>query len=181
MIVDSCLLTFCDMKSPNDLFVDGFLAQTFSPQDAHNFFTLLLRTPNFMQHYRISYTQGVWYIIRCVPSPSPGVPSQNVSQPLDFSVKMTQGTVVPQRRWTPADEVDIRRHVEEATLQLPVFFVNRHGGVGFSLQDIIQGRDHDLFNRDSYAPLGGRATTHIRINVSSQTLILVAKVFTLVC
>jgi len=77
---------------------------------------------------------------------------------------MTQGTVVPQRRWTPADEVDIRRHVEEATLQLPVFFVNRHGGVGFLLTDILQGHDHDLYNRDDQASLGGRATTHIRIN-----------------
>lgn len=164
------------MKSPNDLFVDGFLAQTFSPQDAYNFFTLLLRTPNFMQHYRISYTQGVWYIIRCVPSPSPGAPSQNVSLPLDFSAKITQGTVVPQRRWSPADEVDIRRHVEEATLQLPVFFV-RNGGVGFWLPDILQGRDQDLYNRDFQASFGGRATTHIRINVSPRTLVLVAKVF----
>ena len=104
-----------------------------------------------------------------------------MSLPLDFSVRMTQGTVVPQRRWTPAVEVDIRRHVEEATLQLPVFFVNRHGGVGFSLPDILQGHDHDLSNRDSQAPLGGRSTTHIRINVRPHIPILVTKVFMLVC
>ena len=166
------------MKSLNDLFVDGFLAHTFSPQDAHSFFVLLLRNPNFLQHYRITYshTQGVWYILRSVPSPSLGAPSQNVSLPLDFSVKLTQGTVVPQRRWSPADEVDIRRHVEEATLQLPVFFV-RNGGIGFWLPDILQGRDQDLYNRDFQASFGGRATTHIRINVSSRTLVLVAKGF----
>ena len=122
-----------------------------------------------------------WYIIRSVPSPSLGASSQNGSLPLDFSVRMTQGTVVPQRRWTPADEVDIRRHVEEATLQLPVFFVNRNGGVGFSLPDILQGRDHDLYNRDSQASLGGKSTTFIRINVSSHIPILVTKGFMLVC
>jgi len=152
----------------NDLFVDGFIAQTFSPRDAYNFFILLLRTPHFLQQYRVSYsqshTQGVWRIIHRVPSPSPGAPSQDVSLPLDYSIKITQGTVVPQRRWTPADEVDIRRHVEEATLQLPVFFVNRNGAVGFLLSDILQGRDHELHNRDSQASLGGKSTTHIRIN-----------------
>jgi hypothetical protein len=152
------------MKSLNNLFVDGFIAQTFSPLDARNFFELLMRIP---QQYRVlySHTQEAWHIARCVPSPTLGAPSQNVSQPLDFNVRMTQGTVVPQRRWTPADEVDIRRHVEEATVQLPVFFVNRNGRVGFLLSDILQGRDHDLYNRDSQASLGGRSTTHVRINV----------------
>ena len=155
------------MKSLNDLFVDGFLANTFSPRDAYNFFVLLMETPNFLQQYRVSYShsQGLWYIARDAPSPSLGAPSQNVSLPLDFSIKVTQGTVVPQRRWTPADEVDIRRHVE-ARLQLPVFFVNRNGGVGFLLSDILQGRDQDLHNRDCQASFGGRSTTHIRIDVS---------------
>ncbi len=89
--------------------------------------------------------------------------------PLDFSVRTTQGTVVPQRRWTPADEVDVRRYVAGATLQLPVYFVNRNGGIGFWLPDILQGRVHDLYHGDREAPLGGRATTHLRINVSSHT------------
>ena len=104
-----------------------------------------------------------------------------MSLPLDFSVKITQGTVVPQRRWTPAVETDVRRYVEEATLQLPIFFVNRNGGVGFSLPDILQGLDHDLCNRDGQASLGGRATTNIRINVGPHISILVTEVFMLVC
>ena len=86
--------------------------------------------------------------------------------PLDYNVCTTQGTVVPQRRWTPADETDVRRYVASAALQLPVYFVNRNGGVGFWLPDILQGRDHDLYHGDREAPLGGRATTHLRINVS---------------
>jgi len=32
------------------------------------------------------------------------------------------------------------------------------------LSDTLQGRDHDLHNRDSQASLGGRSTTHIRVN-----------------
>jgi hypothetical protein len=160
--------------SVNDLLIDGFISNIFSPSDARNFFALLLRTPNFLHHCRISYAQGIWYIMRNVPPPSPGLPSQSLFLPLDYDVKLTQGIVVPQRRWTPADEVDIRRHVAEATLQLPIFFVHLNGGVGFWLPDILQGHDRDLCNRDSEAPLGGRTTTHLRINVSPHALILAA-------
>ena len=95
--------------------------------------------------------------------PSSGLPTQ---LPLDFSSRATEGTIVQQRRWSPADEADIRRHVEVAVLQLPVFFVHRNGAIGFWLPDILEGRDSDLYNRDSQAPLGGISTTTIRINVS---------------
>ena len=57
-------------------------------------------------------------------------------------------------------------------IQLPVFFVNHDGGVGFLLTDILQGRDSNLYNRDSQPPLGGRITTRIRIDVSPQTFML---------
>ena len=159
--------------TPIDILVDGFLAHMFSPQDANAFFTLLLRTPDFLGYYRVSYLRGVWYITQNVPHvqrSSLGVPTQNLSLALDFSIKGTQGTVVPQRRWVPADEVDFRRFVTEATLQLPIFFVNRNGGVGFWLPDILQGRDYDLHNRDCEASLGGVATTHIRINVGPYSI-----------
>jgi len=155
--------------------VDGFIAQTFSPQGAHDFFTVLLRRPDYLQYCRISYSRGVWYITQNaphVPQPSLGIPTQISPLPLDFSVGTTQGTVVSQPRWVPADEVDVRRHVHDATLQLPIFFVNRNNGaVGFWLPDILQGRDGDLHNRNSHASLGGRTTIHIRINVSSHSYI----------
>jgi hypothetical protein len=103
------------------------------------------------------------------PPPPLGIPPQNLMLPLDYNVRTSQGTVVPQRRWTPADDIDVRRYVASATLQLPIYFVNRNGGVGFWLPDILQGRDHDLYHGDREAPLGGRATTHLRINVSPYT------------
>ena len=133
----------------------------FSPRDAHAFFTHLLRTSDYHSH--ISYSQGIWYM-NCVQQPSSGLSTQ---LPLDFSTRETEGTVVPQTRWTPADNVDIRRYVQEAPLQLPVFFVNQNGSVGFWLPDILDGRDGDLYNRENHASLGGTSTIHIRINVSS--------------
>ncbi|KAI0264564.1 hypothetical protein BGY98DRAFT_1103404 [Russula aff. rugulosa BPL654] len=138
----------------SDILVFGFVAHMFSPEDAHNFLALLLRTQDFLRHYRMSFSQGVWFITQnppFFPPPPPGIPPQNLMLPLDYNVATTQGTVVPQRRWTPADEIDVRRYVESATLQLPVYFVKRNG------------RDHDLHG-DREAPLSGRATTHLRIN-----------------
>ncbi len=157
--------------TPADVLVDGFVARTFTPKDANNYFMLLLRTPAsqyFLGYYGIVYHQNAWYIthnVNLVQGTSPGVPLQTTPL-LDRSISATHGTIVPQRRWTPTDEVDVRRHVEDAVLQLPIFFVNRNGSIGFWLPDILQGRDHDLHNADSFAPLGGRATTHVRINVS---------------
>jgi hypothetical protein len=155
----------------SDIFVDGLVACTFTPRDANNYFMLLLNTPPsqyFLLYYGIVYHQGAWYITNnnnLVQGTSPGVPLQPTPL-LDYNMRATQGTVVPQRRWTPADEVDVLRFVESATLQLPIFFVNHNGGLGFRLPDIFRGRDFDLHNANTFAPLGGRNTTHIRVHVS---------------
>ncbi|KAI9439239.1 hypothetical protein H4582DRAFT_2075900 [Lactarius indigo] len=155
--------------SASDVLVDGFVSQTFKPEDANNFFKLLLKVPashHFLQFYGIVYHQRAWHITHnanLVQGTSPGVPFQPTPL-LDYSSRTTQGTVVPQRRWTPADEVDVQRHVEGAELQLPIYFVNSNGSIGFPLPDILRGCGRDLYNANSFAPLGGRTTTHIRIN-----------------
>jgi hypothetical protein len=154
--------------------VDGLVARTFSPEDANNYFNLLLSTPApqyFLQYYGIVHHQGAWFIthnVNSVQNESPGVPLQTAPL-LDYSIRGTHGTVVPQTRWTPVDDVDIRRFVEDAVLNLPIFFVNRNGSLGFSLTDILRGCDRHLHNANGFAPLGGRATTQIRINVSLYT------------
>jgi hypothetical protein len=160
----------------NDVFVDGFIANTFSPQDVHGFLTHLLGRQDYLQHYNVVFHGRAWYITQNYVLPqSPGVPpAQHPWIPLDLSVGATQGTVVPQRRWIPADEVDVRRHIEEATLQLPIFFTKNNGEIGFTLRDILHGLDIDLLNRDSQAQLGGVATTHVRINVGLCIFRLVA-------
>ena len=163
----------------SDILVDGFISHTFSPQDAQDFLALLFKTSDFLQQISYSNLKGVRCFIRNVPyvqPPSLGLPAQNTFLPLDFSVQTTEGTVVPQRRWTPTAVVDVRRHVESGVLELPIFFVNHNGGIGFRLSDILQGRHHDLYNGDEEAPLAGKTTITIRINVSSHMLILVAKI-----
>ena len=154
--------------TPTDILVDGFVSRTFASEDATNFFMLLLRTKYFLHNFGVVFHQGSWFITNnghLVQGASPGVPHQ-ATPLLDHSIRGTHGTVVPQKRWTPADEVDVRRHVESADLQLPIFFVNRDGGLGFWLPDILRGCDRDLRNANVFASLAGKTTTQIRINVS---------------
>ena len=110
-----------------------------------------------------------------VQGASPGVPYLPAPL-LDYSMNATIGTVVPQRRRTSADEVDIRRHVESAVLQLPIFFVNHNGSLGFRLPDILRGCNHELHNANSFAPLGGKTTTSVRIHVSLSLGYMVTRV-----
>jgi hypothetical protein len=88
---------------------------------------------------------------------------------LDFRTSTTPGTVLPQVRWFPENPADFRRHVLDAVLQFPVFFVHQNGVVGFHLEDILHGSEQDLAsdlqNANGPAPFGGKTTTHVRINV----------------
>jgi hypothetical protein len=87
-----------------------------------------------------------------------GFPSQHLFLPLDFNAKLMQGAVVLWRRWTPADKVDIRRHVEEATLQLPNFFVHLNV-VPSSLSEQPLERYLELMNVSLSTPRSPNAIT----------------------
>ncbi len=76
-----------------------------------------------------------------------------------------RGTVVPQGMWSPHTLTDKRQHVEEAVLQLPVFFEGMDGKLGLSLDASAGGRCHGLWNAQDLAPLMKKSTTHIRIVV----------------
>ena len=84
---------------------------------------------------------------------------------LDRSV-LPRGTVVPQTLWLPHSVTDRRQHVEEAELQMPIFFECSDGGLGLSLDDAVAGRFHNLLRAQQFVPLGNKSTTHIRIEVS---------------
>ena len=79
---------------------------------------------------------------------------------------MNAGTVVPQTLWTPHTVTDRRQHVEEAELQLPIFFMHADGRLGLPLEAAVSGRCYSLLNAQYFAPLGRQTTTHIRVGVS---------------
>jgi hypothetical protein len=101
------------------------------------------------------------------PAPFSQDPNGHSLRLLDYSVVRT-GTVVPQVRWSPKNVNDYRQHVSEATLQMPIYFLQKGGVLGLSLYDAINGRCQTLRDSRVQARLGGKTTTHIRIGVCSR-------------
>ncbi|KAF8263647.1 hypothetical protein EI94DRAFT_1596241 [Lactarius quietus] len=65
--------------------------------------------------------------------------------------------------WSPHTVIDRRQHVEEAILQMPIFFEGIDGRLGLSLEATAAGRCHGLRNARQFALLGPKSTAHIRI------------------
>ena len=84
---------------------------------------------------------------------------------LDF-IPLPMCHVVPQKMWTPPNQSDWRRYVEQANLRMPVFFLQNNGVVGLPLPRAAIGDTTSLRYADSAAPLGGGHSTQIRIAVS---------------
>jgi hypothetical protein len=75
--------------------------------------------------------------------------------------------VLPQKIWTPPNQSDWRRYVEQANLRMPVFFIQNDGTIGLPLARALAGDRTSLRCADVAAPLGGGHSTQIRIAVST--------------
>ena len=75
--------------------------------------------------------------------------------------------VVPQKMWTPPNQSDWRRYVGQASLRMPVFFIQNDGTIGLPLVRALSGQRALLRCGDTPAPLGGGHSTQIRIAVST--------------
>ncbi|KAF8502126.1 hypothetical protein F5888DRAFT_1669394, partial [Russula emetica] len=75
------------------------------------------------------------------------------------------GTVVPQSLWIPFTLTDRRRPVQDAELNMPIFFLHVDGRLGLPLDAAVIGRCDTLLNAQFPAPLGppnDNAYTHRR-------------------
>ena len=84
---------------------------------------------------------------------------------LDF-VPVPHVTVVTQQIWSPPNQSDWRRYVEQAHLRMPVFFVQSNGMIGLPLPRAAVGDTASLRHANRAAPLGGGHSTQIRIAAS---------------
>ena len=147
----------------------GYLVRMFGPRDAAFFIESLLKT-SAREVYLVGNVPG-WPNALMVSQPS--VPDSrgdalyNDRHPLwllDF-IPPTHGSVIPQKIWSPPNQSDWRRYVEQATLRMPVFFVQNNGIIGLPLPRAAVGDTASLRRADQPAPLGGGHSTQIRIAV----------------
>ncbi|KZV71531.1 hypothetical protein PENSPDRAFT_751636 [Peniophora sp. CONT] len=126
---------------PNEYMVMGYVSTVIGSAHAAILFNNLVRSRDFTR------------------APSNILPYQDgsyrwTSRPdivLDYRVD-EKGTVVPQKAWKPAD---VQRHVLDATLLPPVFFVRTDYFKGVDMSRVWSGHA-DIINPDAPAPLGGR-------------------------
>ncbi|KAH9034899.1 hypothetical protein EDB85DRAFT_966951 [Lactarius pseudohatsudake] len=141
------------------LLVDGYISQTFQSRRAEQYF-LDLRKSKYIPPIEIVFypdREGHFFLVgrQVLEQPTP-------SLLLDRTV-VDRGTVVPQTMWTPHTITDKKQHVEEAVLQMPIFFEGVDGRLGLTLEASAAGRCHGLRNALQVVPLGQNSTTHIRI------------------
>ncbi|KAH8998669.1 hypothetical protein EDB92DRAFT_1198774 [Lactarius akahatsu] len=145
------------------LLIDGYLSQTFQSRAAEQYFLNLLKRTSIPSDATLSYTMEGYFCVHSVP---PHIPTRFPNLPdrwlLDRGI-VNSGTVVPQTMWSPRTAADKRQHVEEAELQMPIFFEAKDGRLGLSLGASIGGKCHGLRDAGVPAPLGQKTTTHIRI------------------
>ncbi|KAF8502124.1 hypothetical protein F5888DRAFT_1632085 [Russula emetica] len=140
--------------------VDGYMSQCFGPQQAEQHFFNILKSNTISASY-LPGTEGGSFIATSVPEyirvqfPNP------YTWVLDRRV-VGHGTVVPQSLWIPFTITDRRRHVQDAELNMPIFFLHVDGRLGLPLDAAVIGRCDTLLNAKIPAPLGPQTTTHIR-------------------
>jgi hypothetical protein len=148
----------------------GFLVRMFGERDAAFFIEALLKL-NVKDVYLVGNMPG-WHNALMAQRPSiSGTRCDAVANNvplwlLDF-VPMPMDHVVPQKIWTPPNQSDWRRYVEQAHLRMPVFFVQGNGTTGLPLPRAVLGDAASLRGANSPASLGGAHSTQIYMAVNS--------------
>ncbi|KAH9012525.1 hypothetical protein EDB84DRAFT_1535694, partial [Lactarius hengduanensis] len=146
---------------------DGYLVRMFGRRDAAFFIESLLKADARDVHLIGNVPDWHSALMVSRPSVSGTRPDAFTNEHplwlLDF-VPQPQVTVVTQQIWTPPNQSDWRRYIEQAHLCMPVFFVQNNGAIGLPLSRAAVGDTSSLRNADRQAPLGSGHTAQIRIS-----------------
>ena len=153
------------------MYTHGYIAQTLEPFDAAQYFTRLFHMDE--RSLRPTFPQG-WPNAFFITSPvvhnaAPAIYVGNRPAWLLDYVLQNNGTVVPQRIWSPGTPSD-SLHYNKVSLNMPIFFVNNdRKRLGLRVVDAAAGDCMSLLNARATAPVGNCYTTSIRIKVSVPT------------
>lgn len=168
-------LTLCmsSYRAPSDILIDGTISYMFGPRAAEVYFGYLLK--GSLRTSQLCWDVPTWPgacftsqgVLDTTAEKSSGTRQTRVGQKtrlLDYDVRNLEGTVVPQGLWSPQSQGAMNKYVVDATLQFPIFFVRQDRAVGLALREAIEG-PREVLGAQTYAPLGGQSTIHVRIQV----------------
>ena len=152
-----------------EFLTDGYISYTFTPQIAEVYLAYLFKTE--LKRVQPFHYQDSFFVWNQPPisTQAPlmilprGQHHPNPAWLLDFAIR-PGGSVVPQQLWFPQGQGDWRRYVEQAHLQMPLFFTNTDGSFGVPIVNAVAGQ-MVLRGGNEPAPFGDRTTTKIRIGV----------------
>ena len=149
-----------------DLYIDGNIAQMFSPKGAMRYFARLLGVDVRFLRPIVSQERPYPFFLTS-PAVANFRPSLAINgRPVDYAISGA-GTVVPQRMWSSGSPTDARRQAN-ALLNMPIFFVNDDRvTLGLPLLRTVAGDrlEKTLLGAGDTAPIGNCSTMYIRINV----------------
>jgi hypothetical protein len=164
-------------RPPSDISVDGSISYMFGPWVAELYFAYLFKgsirrsllcwdVPNWPGACFTS--QGV---LNAAAETSTCYEWEPKARLLDYDARNFEGTIVPQALWSPQSQGAMNKYVLDATLQFPIFFVRQDHTVGLPLHEAVEGPHGALLGAQTYAPLGGQSTHHVRIQVRVHCMI----------
>lgn len=148
-----------------DLYIDGNIAQTFSPEGATRYFARLLGVDVRSLRYTVSQEPPHAFFVTDLPTVQNARPHLVINgRPLDYAITQA-GTVVPQRMWSPGNPTNVQR-ISNLSLNVPIFFLhNDRMTLGLPLPRAIEGDRTTLLEAGDTAPIGNCSTMCIRISV----------------
>ena len=153
------------------MYTHGYIARTLEPRDAAQYFTRLLHMDErFLQPRFLPEWPNAFFITNLVvQNVVPTILIDNHPAWLLDYVLQNNGTVVPQRIWSPGTPSDALRY-NNVSLNMPIFFVNHdRKTLGLRLVNAAAGDCMSLLNARATAPVGNCHTTSIRIKVGVST------------
>jgi hypothetical protein len=149
-----------------DLYVDGNIAQMFSPEGATRYFGRFLGIDVRSLRPTVSQEPPHPFIITTSATQN-ACPYLAINErPLDYAISQA-GTIVPQRMWSPANPADAQ-HFPNISLNMPIFFLHDDRvTLGLPLLKALEGDRAILQGADDTAPVGSCSTMYIRINAST--------------
>lgn len=152
-----------------DLYVDGNIAQTFSPQGAMQYFTRLLGVDARSLRPTVSQEMphALFFTSPAVQNARPSSSLVIDGRPLDYAISQV-GTVVPQHMFSSGSPIGAQR-CANISLNMPIFFVHNDRvtlGLALARSGAVGGDSATLLGAGDPAPVGNGSSLYVRINVS---------------